>query len=204
MNNLLICILFLAMMFIPTACSSRDKNTDPPGPTATVIDDETGNPIEGAVAIAIWRGTQKNCTIVGPLDGSCWGFRRAEETASDKEGKINIPDFWKTTIDPGKRGSATSPRLTVYKFGYVCWDQKMIFHPSSSWEDRKDFNRDNRIVRLKKWPEDMSFHNHLSFIGNCTMGDYSGAITPLFMKAFEDEGPYFSKEIDYKHSPKKN
>lgn len=175
----------------------------PEGPAAIVIDDGTGKPIEGAVAIAIWRGKKKNCTIVGSLEGACWGFLRAEETISDKEGKINIPDFWKTTIDPGKRGSATSPRLTVYKFGYVCWDQKMIFHPSSSWEDRKDFNRDNRIVRLKKWPEDMKFRSHSSFIGNCTSGNETKSKEQLFNKATDAEGTYISKELDEIYSRKK-
>lgn len=194
-------LLFLSSLLLPTACSSRDKT--PEGPTATVIDDETGKPIEGAVAIAIWRGKQKNCTIVGSLEGACWGFLRAEETASDKEGKITIPGFWKTTIDPGKRGSATSPRLTVYKFGYVCWDQQEIFHPKSRWEDRKDFNRDNRIVRLEKWPEDMSFRKHSDFEDNVTRGDSSLKNTPLFIKAFESEGPYIFKELSDMYSKMK-
>jgi hypothetical protein len=180
-NNLLICILFLTTMFIPTACNSMDKSPEPSGPTAIVIDDETGKPIEGAVAITIWRGKQKNCTIVGSLEGACWGFLRAEETLSDKEGKISIPDFWKTTIDPGKRGSATSPRLTIYKFGYVCWDQQEIFVPKNRWEKRTDFNRGNRIVRLKKWPENMSKEEHSLFISDTTRDDYFKTKDELFV-----------------------
>jgi hypothetical protein len=123
---------------------------------------------------------------------------RAEERVSDRDGKINIPDFWKTTIDTGKRGSAKSPRLTVYKFGYVCWDQKMIFHPRSSWEDRKDFNKDNRIVRLKKWPEDMSFDNHISFMNDVTNGDYDKTEKQLFNKCFDLERDYRIREYGNK------
>ncbi len=189
-------MLFLAAMLIPTAGYCMDKA--PEGPTAIVIDDETGKPIEGAVAIAIWRDDKKDCNFIQGLHGGCFGFKKAEEVVSDKEGKIYIPDFWKTTHKKGGTGNIYDPRLTIYKFGYVCWDQQRIFHPKSSWEDRKDFNRDSRIVRLKKWPEDMSFHKHLSFIGDCLGGNYSGSITPLFMKAFRAEDPYYSKEIGNK------
>jgi hypothetical protein len=178
-KTVFLALLLLLSILLPAACSSWDKNTK--GPTAIVIDDETGRPIEGAVAIAIWRGKKKDCTIVESLESACWGFRRAEETVSDKDGRIAIPDFWKTTKGKGGTGSIYDPRLTVYKFGYVCWDQQRIFHPKSSWEDRKDFNRDNRIVRLKKWQIGLSLEEHSMFIRSVTRGDEYKTKDKLFI-----------------------
>jgi hypothetical protein len=177
-------LVFMLISFVLSGCATVK-------PTATVVDDETGMPIEGAVAIAIWRSDTEDCTLVQGLEGGCWGFKKAEEAVSDKNGNINIETFW----DYHFSSSDYDPRLTVYKFGYVCWDQQKIFAPDWKWTARKDFNKKHRIVRMKKWPLGMSFHEHLSFIGNCLGNDYSGSITPLFMKEFESEGPYFSNEI---------
>jgi hypothetical protein len=190
-KTVVLLLLFLSSLLLPTACSSWDKNTK--GPTATVIDDETGRPIEGAVAIAIWRD-YKGVSVVNALHGGGVKFKKAEEVVSDKDGNIFIPDFWKTTKGKGGTGSVYDPRLTIYKFGYVCWDQQEIFHPRSRWEDRKDFNRNNRIVRLKKWPEDMLFGEHSSFISNVTNGDYRYTKDRLFNKCFDLERDYRIKE----------
>jgi hypothetical protein len=159
-------------------------------PTATVIDDETGKPIEGAVAIAIWRGDKEECTFVQGLEGGCWGFKKAEEEFSDKDGNINIEDFWGWHFS----GSAYDPRLTVYKFGYVCWDQQDIFIPKYKWTKRSDFNKKHRIVRLVKWPEGFSFHEHSSFMSSVTNGDYSKSVHQLFNKCFDLEREYRIQE----------
>ena len=157
-------VLFMVLLTIAVSamCMAMDR---PPKdfPTAIVVDDETGKPIEGAVAIAIWRGDKEDCTLVQGLEGGCWGFKKAEEAFSDKEGIINIQNFWKTTKGPGKWGSAYDPRLTVYKYGYVCWDQKDIFAPNYQWPDRKDFDKNHRIIRMKKWQDNFSNRGTLKF-----------------------------------------
>jgi hypothetical protein len=190
-------LLFLSSLLLPTACSSKNKNTDPPGPTATVIDDETGEPIEGAIAIAIWR--KNSIKAVAWFEGGKEVPVRIEEVFSDKGGRLFIKGFWNWHLF-----KMEYPRLTIYKFGYVCWDQQRIFHPKSSWEDRKDFNRDNRIVRLKKWPEDMSFEKHSSFMSNVTHGDYSRSKDHLLIKAFGSEDNYLIQENIKNYPPKKN
>ncbi len=183
-KTVVLALLLLSSLLLPAVCSSMDKA--PEGPTAIVIDDETGKPVEGAVAIAIWRDDKKDCNFIQGLHGGCFGFKKAEEVVSDKDGNIYIPDFWKTTKGKGGTGSIYDPRLTVYKFGYVCWDQQRIFHPKSSWEDRKDFNRDNRVVRLKKWSEGMSKEKHMYFVLDVTNGDYSKTEKHLFLNTFEN------------------
>ncbi len=194
-NNFIILIIIPVILVIfPVAVSGMDRS---PKPDAIIIDDETGEPIEGAVAIAIWRGPKKDCTLIQGLEGGCWGALRIEETVSDKEGKIFIKDFWDWHLGPDRY-----PRLTVYKFGYVCWDQKKIFEPKWKWKNRTDFDKDNRTVRLKKWPEGFSFKEHAAFKRNVTNGDYSISETPLFIKAFESEGLGIMQELEKKYPSK--
>lgn len=184
-------MLFLAF---PVLGSAMDR--PPEGPTAIVVDDETGKPIEGAVALAIWRGYKDDCTFVQGIEGGCWGFKKAEEALSDKEGNVYIKDFWKTTKGPGKWGSAYDPRLTVYKFGYICWDQKEIFAPNYKGTKRTDFDKKHRIVRLKKWQVGFSFLEHASFENGITNGDATLSTAPLFTKAFQTEGPSIAEELE--------
>ncbi len=191
--------MFLSSLLLPTACSSWDKTTK--GPTATVIDDETGKPIEGAIAIAIWRD-YKGVSVVNALHGGGVRFKKAEEVVSDKDGNIFIPDFWKTTKGKGGTGSVYDPRLTIYKFGYVCWDQQEIFHPTNRWEDRKDFNRDNRIVRLKKWPEGFTCNEHADFMSSVTSGNIGDASKQLFNKARMAEDSCIIQELKIKYPSK--
>ncbi len=54
-ERLLVLVLFFMCLLVaihPGDCHAMGTN---PMPTVTVIDEETGKPIEGAVAIAIWR-----------------------------------------------------------------------------------------------------------------------------------------------------
>jgi hypothetical protein len=190
-KTLLVNISLVIVMIIPTACQAKE-------PTAFIVDDQTGKPIEGAVAIAIWRGPTSDCTLIQGVEGGCWGANRVKETVSDKEGKIFIDGFWNWHLGKGRY-----PQLTVYKFGYVCWDQKQIFIPNYKWEKRTDFNKDIRIVRLKKWTEGFTFNEHSSFESDVTNGDYSTSKTPLFVKEMKLESPYIVQENKKKYSTEK-
>jgi hypothetical protein len=196
-NKIKIIIVFLVAINLSTIGKAMDRSPKDEGPTAIVIDDETGKPIEGAVAIAIWRD-DKDVSLINALHGGGAKFKKAEEVVSDKDGKISIPDFWKTTKGKGGTGSIYDPRLTIYKFGYVCWDQQEIFAPDYKWTKRIDFDRDNRIVRLKKWPEGFSFKEHSSFMNNVTNGDYRYSKDQLFNKCFDLERDYRIKEMSNK------
>jgi hypothetical protein len=155
-------------------------------PTATVIDDETGKPIEGAVALCIWRES---------VEGYAWfegGMERPSkiiEILSDKDGNIYIPDYWDWHLF-----EEDYPRLTIYKFGYVCWDQYTVYINENRTELRKDFNRRHRTVRMKKWPEGFSFIRHRSFINTCTRDDYQKTMEKIFFKEIDLEIPYERKE----------
>jgi hypothetical protein len=165
-------------------------------PTAIVLDAETGKPIEGAVAIAIWRVGDKD----GPwFEGGSLVAERIEEAVSDKEGNIYIDDFWDWYLL-----ESSYPRLTIYKPGYVCWDQKNIYIDRFHSEIRKDFNKENRIARMKKWPKDISFVDHWSFMNFVTQGENDKAKQQLFRKAFEYERVFESKERTIEYEKRKN
>jgi hypothetical protein len=151
-------------------------------PTAVVLDAETGKPIEGAVAIAIWRGENKD----GPwFEGGSQVAVRIEEAISDSEGKIYIDDFWDWHLL-----ELSYPRLTIYKPGNVCWDQKSIYIDQFHSQERKDFDKKNRIVRMEKWPKVFSFVDHRDFMDFVTQRESLKAKQGLFIKAFEYELPY--------------
>jgi len=151
-------------------------------PTAVVMDAETGEPIEDAVAIAIWR--KKDLKKGTWFEGGGESIVRIEEVVSDKEGKIYIEDFWDWHLFKGRY-----PRLTIYKPGYVCWDQELVYIEEHMWEERLDFNKENRVVHIKKWPKGFSFNGHGAFVDHCTGTDYYEATRKLFLKAFEYETP---------------
>jgi hypothetical protein len=164
-SSLMVFMLLFQVPCFLTGCATLK-------PTATVIDDETGKPIEGAVALAIWRenSTEAAAWFEGGKDIPV----RIEEVLTDKEGNIFIKGFWNWHLIEREY-----PRLTIYKFGYVCWDQKAVFG-LDGWGTRQDFNKENRKVKLVKWPVGISSEEHFKFIRDVTNGDNYKAKDQLF------------------------
>ncbi len=164
-------------------------------PTVIVVDDETGKPIEGAVAVAIWRklSLEKGAWFEGGIEV----VARIEEAVSDKEGKIYIDGFFNW------RPFSQNPHLTIYKPGYVCWDQEHIYINEFKSEKRKDFDKGHRIARLKKYPEGFSFVGHGRFVDSVTSYDYTKALEGIFQKAFDYETGYRVKESTERNKKRK-
>jgi hypothetical protein len=171
-------LLILFMLLSVNSCAAMSGH---PQPTAIVIDADTGQPIEGAVAIAIWR--KHSATERAWWEGGTMVVVRVEEAVSDAQGRIYIDGFWGSWYLFENR----YPRLTIYKPEYICWDQKNIFIPGQSGKRRTDFNSKKRIAKLKKWPENFSFNRHSSFVSTVTMGDAHEASQKKFVNAFDYE-----------------
>ena len=187
-------ILITSLIIIPGLCLSADA---PKETTVTVVDDETDEPIEGAVAIAIWRVERLKDTW---FEGTSMIPVRIEEATSDSKGNIFIKDFWCWHLFAKNR-----PRLTIYKFGYVCWDQQYIYVDAThGYKDRGDFNSKSRTARLKKWPKDFSFWGHESFIETCTVYDMDKAKKQIFKKATEFETPLIIEELNKSNEERRN
>jgi len=181
MNKMLLyCLLILGIFTQTLWLYENNCFAAPKKPTAIVVDDATGEPIEGAVAIAIWRklSTEKAVWFEGGIDVVV----RIEEVVSDKEGKIYIDGFFRW------RPFSQDPHLTIYKPGYVCWDQEDIYISEKlPTIKRTDYDANHRIARLKKYPEGFSFAGHWSFMDSVTYGDTAEAPKKLFEKAFDYE-----------------
>jgi hypothetical protein len=192
---ILLTVNLIAIFTISFPCLGKDKSSEEP--TAIVVDADTGQPVEGAVAIAIWRKAGDNCAA---FEGGCSVLANVEEVVSDNEGRIYIKDFWKWHWSDYDK-----PWLTVYKFGYVCWSQGMIYYGGNKNQKRTDFDKENRIVKLQVRPKEFSFIDHYLFISSRLMhlgGEYS-TNEKLFLKEIEKEGPLFQNEMDQRNNKNK-
>jgi len=158
--------LFMLFAALTISCAGGFGKAKAPEPAAIMVDAETGEPIEGAVAMAVqWDFIQLSWfegagSIVPDLNP------RVTEAVSDSQGRIFIKDFWEWHAF-----RSDYPHLSVYKCGYVCWNQYRIFGEKDYYRYRHDFNEKKRIVRLRKRPEKFSFVDHERFINrDVTMG----------------------------------
>ncbi len=117
--------------------------------TGTVLDAETGAPIEGAVVFVQWTKTKG-------LPGLTYhDIYKIIEVETDKDGKFTISGTLSPFVDP--------PEVVIYKRGYVAWRNDFIF---PGWRKRTDFKYQNDIViKLEKFKERLSHKEHLDFIG---------------------------------------
>jgi hypothetical protein len=110
--------------------------------TWTVIDDETEEPVEGAMVL---------------IRGTGYGYpnnNKDIEMISNKKGEITIERPLKLIARP--------PMVTIYKKGYVVWNSKVIF---PNRKQRKDFKwQEDYMVRLKKWNSNYRHVSHFNFI----------------------------------------
>ena len=120
--------------------------------TGTVVDDETGNPIEGAVVLVEWTKTKglPGMTHTEPY--------KVIEVVSDKNGKVTLASVPDPLVNP--------PRMTVYKKGYVAWNNEYIF---PNWENRKDFMwNEGLVIKLAPFKNEYSRTNHVYFLHTVT------------------------------------
>ncbi len=133
-------ITILSIMLLVTGCYVPISGM--------VVDAETNAPIEGAVVLVEWTKTKGV------------GFTYTEsvkvaETLSDKDGKFGLPGCFSLFVN--------EPDVTVYKKGYIAWNNKYIF---PTYEKRKDFQwRIGSVFRLENFNEKIYSHKqHALFI----------------------------------------
>lgn len=137
--------------------------------TGTVVDAETGEPIEGAAVLIEWTKTHG------------FGLTYTEsykviEAVTDKEGKVIVSGVFNPTVNP--------PHVTVYKKGYVAWNNEFIF---PDHKKRKDFNWQNGYVfRMERFKDNYSFIDHQSFIDGTAHLFMETEKKKLFIKAYDE------------------
>jgi hypothetical protein len=133
-------LLTILFLFITVGCEGEM--------TGIAVDAETGQPIEGAVILVEWTKTK------GVPGLSYTESYKVVEAVTDKEGKASID---------GVVGPFVSvPRVTVYKRGYVAWNNEFIF---PDWTKRTAFKWENNYVfKLEKFKPEYSYDKHTTFI----------------------------------------
>ncbi len=118
--------------------------------TGHIIDAETQQPIEGAVVLVEWTKTHGY--------GDHWTESyKVVEAVSDNDGKVKLEGCFCPFTNP--------PDVTVYKKGYVAWNNKYIF---PRYTTRKDFNWQYGFVhKMESFKKEYSYRDHVLFIHGC-------------------------------------
>lgn len=169
------------------------------GATATIVDDETGEPIEGAIALAQWM---KYSYMRNPLEGGTHYLTKAKETTSNKKGKIYISGYWSLIPFTG------TPHLTVYKPGYALWNSDKDIIPVKN-PPSKGFNRFTRVVRLVKFEKAAEEWKRIAytdyqrmrprqiqaaFLGDCLESGLDTNVLSIRNVFYKYERPFFRAE----------
>lgn len=131
------------------------------GITAKIIDAETNQPIEGAIVLVEWTKTHGY-----GLTSTDLFFE--QELVTTKDGMCHLKGVDSFLVN--------QPRVTVYKKGYVTWNNKYIF---PGWEMRKDFKWEDGVV-IKLWP---------------FRSEYSESEHELFFQGVTHWGEHIQKEF---------
>lgn len=168
-------MLYLGLMtviFIISGCAEEPKTI-----TGTVIDAETGHPVEGAVVLLEWTRSE--------------GLPGLATTRSDKVMVATTGKDGKFTAEDVITVLADAPDVTVYKKGYVTWSSRIIF---PDWRNRKDFKWGKTdTFRIEQFRPEYSHDQHIAFISsaiNSSLESDKG----LFKKAYQWEESNASKE----------
>ncbi|MBI5099603.1 MAG: carboxypeptidase regulatory-like domain-containing protein [Nitrospirae bacterium] len=166
-------VLCCALLFISVATGCYA------GISGTVVEAETGTPIEGAVVLVEW-------TMEKGLPGlSHTESYKVVEVVSDKEGKFKVSGVLNPLVDP--------PHVTVYKKGYVAWNNKFIF---PDFRKREDFKWANGIsIKMELFDKGKyTYNDHTSFISDAIHSWSVSEKKSLIKKAYEWENEEAFKE----------
>jgi hypothetical protein len=156
-------ISVLMFLFVITACNETI--------TGVVVDAETGQPIEGAVILVEWTQSK------GVPGMSYSESYKVVEVVSDNEGKASIDGAFSPFI--------SAPHVTVYKKGYVAWNNRHIF---PDWKKRTDFEWENNYVfRLEKFKPEYSYDKHATFIHGAVLDNIAFDKKRLIFNAYRWE-----------------
>jgi hypothetical protein len=140
----------LLLMFFLSGCSGSISGT--------VVDAETGLPIEGAVVLVEWTKTKG-------MPGLTYGETyKTVEAVTKKDGIFRISGVLNPFVN--------SPIIVVYKKGYVAWSNNYIF---PSWKRREEFKYESGLtIKLEEFKKEYSLADHVSFISSAAVSGSGG------------------------------
>ncbi len=138
-------LLLLASLLISTGCYGYGTLK------GKVVDAETGEPIEGAVAMAEWTKTKG-------FGNTYTVSAKVSEAISDKEGNFELGGCYSPFVN--------EPSLTIYKKGYVAWNNEYIF---PNWQKREGFKWiSGQVIALEKFKSIYTHTEHTRFLRSST------------------------------------
>lgn len=166
--------LILILLAITVCCTGCTRPI-----TGKIVDAETGQPIEGAILLVEWTRTHG-------FGNTYTTSEKVVELFSGKDGIVNIPGYDKPS---------NGPDVTIYKPGYVAWNNHWVFPDTSK---RTDFEWKNGYVfRLEKFKDGYSYVDHESFISLCTHSTLPSDNKKLLEKIYlQSENSLIRKELD--------
>ena len=139
--------------------------------TGIVVDAETGKAIEGAVILVEWTKTKG---LPGLTSHDSY---KVVEVVTDKDGKASIEGVSSPFVD--------YPDVTVYKKGYVAWNNHYVF---PDYKKRTDFDwKNNYAFSLEKFKPEYSYDKHASFIDMASGSFRNTEKKKIFIKSYEWE-----------------
>lgn len=163
-------LIMILMSLSVSGCSANSKSI-----SGTVIDAETGKPIEGAVVFVEWSKSKAKWTGLGYTE-----TYKTVEKVTDKTGKFKVFGVISPFVNP--------PTIVVYKKGYVAWRNDYIFPLN---EKRQDFRLENGyVIRLEYFKNNYSHSKHIFFF----QSDLSLNSSAKLYQAYEWENPLASRE----------
>jgi len=143
MKFITLCLAILLVLMV-TSCNAEI--------TGTVVDAETGQPIGGAVVLVEWTMTK------GVPGMSHTKPYEIQEVMSKRDGTFTT----KRLLNP----LLNLPRITIYKRGYVAWNNEYIF---PNWSKRKSYElKDGMLIRLEGFKNEYSRADHVNFLNDMT------------------------------------
>jgi hypothetical protein len=157
---------FLLLVTVPTlSCAATSIQ-------GQVLDAQTGKPVPGAIVLGVW-------TRMAGLPGLNYTeLVGVGEVETDAEGRFTLER-------PSSRYNAEDGEsITVYKFGYVAWNNIFVFPGSNRREHVQIPNR----IQLERFPSSEDRRRHLDFISGATRStlSYKGS-KPKFDEAVDRE-----------------
>jgi len=140
-----------------------------------VIDAETKQPVAGAVMLLEWTESKE-------FEGRCYSDTcKITEIVTDQEGNAAIENFFQF-----QKGTViSSMRITVYKKGYVAWNNDYIF---PGRKKRTDFRWGvDSVIRLEKFKPGYRHEDHVAFIQEAHNFGINASRKQLIKKAYEWE-----------------
>lgn len=137
--------------------------------TGTVVDAETGKPIEGAVVLVEW-------TKIKGFGLTYTESYKVAEMLTDKDGRVSLPGCYSPIVN--------APDVTVYKKGYVAWSSNFIF---PTWEHRKDYMwGSGNIYKLEKFADTYSYTEHESFTSRAINDTIGWESKKTFIRMYDE------------------